>query len=131
MAAPGRPGASRGPASPRPAGGVAGLAEPLLGLRTGEGSFVLPPLWSRLAVVSAAAAHKSLLPFFWLEQPLESGGVARGAEPVGVVELVPSNVEGGHRGSQLSSTGHPGRDLMTDPKQVREKDRQGRGSGEK
>lgn len=111
-----RPGA----VSPGPAAGAVGLAEPLLGLRVGEGSWLCPRC-GPAPLASQPPPLRSLLPFFRLKQPLEPGGVARGAEPVGVVEMVPSNAEGGHRGSRLSSTGHPGRDLMTDAKQVREK----------
>lgn len=85
-----------------PRGGVTGSRRgvlwasqsPCLTSGFGEGSFVLAPLRSCLAVGPASPANKSVLPFFWLQQFLEPGGVARGAEPVGVVEMVPSNVEG-------------------------------------
>lgn len=46
-------------------------------------------LWSQLPQLI------SLLPSVLLKQPLDPRGVARGAEPVGVVAMLPSNVEEG------------------------------------
>lgn len=47
-----------------------------------------------LAVATNFPANTRLLPFGGrLQQPVDPGGVARGAEPVDVVEMVPSNVK--------------------------------------
>lgn len=50
---------------------------------------VLFLLWSQLPQLV------NLLPSVLLKQPLDPRGVARGAEPVGVVEMLPSNVKEG------------------------------------
>lgn len=46
-------------------------------------------------------------------ESLDSGGVARGAEPVGVLEMMPSNVSGGCREASEGREGaRPGPEVL-------------------